>query len=225
MNETAKQALKSIVFRPGMRKYRIRGGALQGLRFQFDLRQDTQAWRGLYEQPLQKWLSQYVKPGDICLDIGGAEGYFALLMAKLSGPLGAVHSFEPSGNIKHIQQNFALNPDVPLANLMVYEAFVGAEEDVPTKTVSIDSLVEAGKIATVDVVKIDVDGSEVDVLNGMARTLKRFHPCLFIETHSRELQEQVSEIAKQHGYTMRLEMPAAYELRPLEFNAFYFSEK
>lgn len=87
-------------------------------------------------------------------------------------------------------------------------------------------LVDVGKIAAVNIVKIDVDGGEMDVLNGMVRTLERFHPHLFIETHSHELQSQVAEVTKQLGYFMRLEMPAAHELRPaLDFNAFYLSEK
>lgn len=225
MNEAAKHAVKNLLFRPGLRKYRIRGGALAGLMFQFDLRHDTQAWRGIYEQPLQEWLSGCVKPGDTCLDIGGADGYFALLMAKLSGPQGQVHSFEPSEKIEHIQQNFDLNQSLPLASLMCYEAFVGAEENTETKTLSIDSLVDDSKITAVNVVKIDVDGGEGDVLEGMSRTLERFHPHLFIETHSRELQEQVEKITKQHGYSMRLEMPAPRELRSIDFNAFYFSEE
>lgn len=138
MQESTKHVVKRLLFRPGMHKYRIRGGALSGLWFEFDLRHDTQAWRGIYEQPLQKWLTTYVKPGDTCLDIGGADGYFALLMAKLSGPQGQVHSFEPSEKIEHIQQNFTLNQGVPLAPLTRYETFVGAEEDIRTKTVSID---------------------------------------------------------------------------------------
>ena len=226
MNEAAKHAVKHLLFRPGLRKYRIRGGALRGLWFQFDLRHDTQAWRGIYEQPLQDWLRAYVKPGDTCLDIGGADGYFALLMAKLSGLQGRVLSFEPSEKIEHIQQNFALNQGLPLAPLMRYEAFVGAQENRQTKTVSIDSLVHAGAITEVNVVKIDVDGGEGDVLQGMADTLNRFHPHLFIETHSRRLQRQAEEITKRHGYSMRLEMPAAHELRPaLEFNAFYSSQE
>ncbi len=226
MQEAAKRAVKHFLFRRGMRKYRIRGGALSGLWFQFDLHQDTQAWRGIYEQPLQRWLSTYVKPGDTCLDIGGADGYFALLMAKLSGPQGQVHSFEPSEKIKYIQQNFALNQGMPLAPLTRYGSYVGAEENPQMKIVSIDSLVDSGKITTVNVVKIDVDGGEMDVLLGMARTLERFHPHLFVETHSHKLQEQVAEVTKQYGYSMRLEMPAAHELRPgLDFNAFYLSEK
>lgn len=226
MNQATKHAVKNLLFRPGLRKYRIRGGALTGLWFQFDLRHDTQAWRGIYEQPLQKWLSSYVNPGDTCLDIGGADGYFALLMAKLSGPQGQVHSFEPSEKIEHIQQNFALNQNVPLAPLTYYEAFVGAEEDVQAQMVSIDSLVASSKIAAVNVVKIDVDGGEMDVLQGMACTLERFRPHLFIEIHSHELHERVVEVTKQLGYSMRLEMPAAHELRPMSgFNAFYFSEK
>ena len=226
MNETAKRAVKHLLFRPGLRKYRIRGGALTGLWFQFDLRHDTQAWRGIYEQPLQEWLSTNVKPGDTCLDIGGADGYFALLMAKLSGPAGHVHSFEPSEKIEHIQQNFAMNNELPLAPLTRYEAFVGAEENRQTNTVSIDALIACGKITAVNVVKIDVDGGEIDALHGMADTLERFHPHLFVETHSRELQRQVEEITKRYGYSMRLEMPAAHELRPaLDFNGFYLSQE
>jgi len=57
----------------------------------------------------------------------------------------------------------------------------------------------------------------------MAHTLKRFHPHLFIETHSRELQDQVEKITKQEGYSMHLEMPSPREVRSLPFNAFYFS--
>lgn len=220
-----KNTIKRILFRPGIREYRIRGGALRGLRFEFDLRHDTQAWRGIYEQRLQEWLLNHVTPGDTCLDIGGADGYFALLMAKLSGPQGEVHSFEPSEKIDRIQRNFALNRDTPLAPLARYEAFVGAEENSHKKILSIDGLVEAGKIDTVNVVKIDVDGGEIEVLQGMTNTIERFHPHLFVETHSRQLQDKVAEITKRYGYSMRLEMPAAHELRPgLDFNGFYYSE-
>ena len=64
--------------------------------FYFDLRVDTQEWRGIYEQSLQQWLQQYVQPGAVCLDVGAAKGYFSLLMAKLAGPSGYVYAFEPS---------------------------------------------------------------------------------------------------------------------------------
>lgn len=223
--EVAKKTLKHLLFRPGLRPYCIRGGALKGLSFEFDLHQDTQAWRGVYEEPLQKWLTRYIKAGDTCLDIGGADGYFALLMAKLSGVEGHVHAFEPSEKTEHIRQNFALNAGMPLAHLHCYQDFVGAKDNAQTQTVSIDALLDVGKIEAVHVIKIDVDGGEVDALQGMSRTLEKFHPHLFIETHSYQLQEEVSEITRNLGYSMHLEMPAAYEHRPsLNFNAFYYSE-
>lgn len=226
LNNTVKNIIKTLLFKPGLRDYRIRGGKLAGLQFRFDLRHDTQAWRGVYEQPLQEWLSTYVKPGDTCLDIGGADGYFALLMAKLSGKQGHIHSFEPSSKVEHIQYNFALNQSLPLAPLTCYEAFVGKEQNSHTKTMSIDNLVDTGIIDQVNIVKIDVDGGEVDVLSGMAETLKKFHPHLFIETHSVELQRQVEAIVAEYGYSMRLELPARHEFRPMvEFNAFYFSQE
>ena len=229
---TLKTIVKSILFRPGIHQYTIRGGALKGMRFHFDLHKDTQTWRGIYEQSLQAWLTRYVQPGATCLDIGSADGYFALLMAKLSGPSGEVHAFEPCdsaedriGGIACIRSNFAANSNFPLASVVLYDSFAGTEYDPAANVTSIDHLVDEGKLAKVDVVKIDVDGGEMDVLRGMRNTLQRFHPHLFVEVHSHELREQVEEFTTQLGYTLRLEMPASFEERPLDFNAFCLSEQ
>ncbi|MFC4006419.1 FkbM family methyltransferase [Nonomuraea purpurea] len=40
-------------------------------------------------------LSRYVRPGAICLDIGAAYGMYTYPLARLAGPAGRVHSFEP----------------------------------------------------------------------------------------------------------------------------------
>ena len=74
-----------------------------------------------------------------------------------------------------------------------------------------------------DVVKIDVDGGEIDVLHGMLQALRDHKPHLFIEVHSRDLLKQVEEITRQAGYTMNLNYPPKHEVRPIDFNVFYFS--
>ena len=106
-----KGVIKRLLFRPGEQERTVLSGALKGLRFRFDLRQDTKQWRGIYERPLQKWLSEYVEPGSTCLIIGAATatGTFTVLMAKLAGPGGAVYAFEPSELCKRIAYHVELN--------------------------------------------------------------------------------------------------------------------
>src|SRR5271169_5177394 len=98
-----KSVLKSLLFRPGRRPRRLLGGALKGYKFNLDLQLDTQVWRGIYERSLQKWIVQVTREGDVCLDIGAADGYFSLLLAARAGLSGIVHAFQPGDLADHIE--------------------------------------------------------------------------------------------------------------------------
>jgi len=219
-----KTRIRNLLLPKGRRPWTVRGGRLKGMRLMLDLHLGTQPWRGVYETRLQEWLVEYARPGDCCLDIGAAEGHFTLLMGKLVGPTGVVFAFEPTPAVRSIQENFDLNPAVSLAKLHVLHAFVTANAGAE-KSVCIDQMIAQRKISRVDVVKIDVDGAEVDVLESMKRALAEFHPHLFIEVHSKELLAQVESITQKLGYSMTLEMPPKYERRLIAFNAFYYSSE
>jgi hypothetical protein len=221
-----KDAIKRFLFRTGEQERTVLAGELRGMRFRFDLRHDTQMWRGVYEQSLQQWLREYVEPGSVCLDIGAAEGYFTVLMAKFSGPDGAVYAFEPSELRERITDHVELNRhNYPLAPVSVYDRFVTATPSPQQSSyVSVDDVVRDASLERVDVIKIDVDGAEADVLRGAHQTLERFHPHLCVEVHSRDLLNEVREIVSRYGYALRLEDAAPHEHRPIEYNAFLFSE-
>jgi FkbM family methyltransferase len=222
-----KDAVKMLLFRPGEQERPVLAGELKGLRFHFDLRHDTQMWRGVYEQSLQRWLREYVEPGSICLDIGAAAGYFTILLAKLSGPDGVVYAFEPSELHERITDHVELNrQNFPLATVSVYDRFVTANpaHQQSSSCVSVDQVVCDASLNRVDVIKIDVDGAEADVLRGAHQTLERFHPHLCVEVHSRNLLNEVRHIASRYGYALRLEDAAPHEHRPIEYNAFLFSK-
>jgi hypothetical protein len=222
-----KNLIKTILFRRGEQERAVLTGALRGLRFRFNLRQSTQRWRGVDERLLQRWLSEYVESGSTCLDIGASDGYYTVLMAKLAGPKGAVYAFEPSSQLsERIAYHVGLNGRKhDLAPVTVYDKFVGSEtQQSDLLSVTVDSVVHNTPIGRVDAIKIDVDGAEVDVLRGASRTLERFHPHLFVEVHSRDLLAEVQHIASRYGYALRLQDAAPYEHRPIEFNAFLFSE-
>lgn len=46
---------------------------------------------------------------------------------------------------------------------------------------TLDEFVELEKLETIDMIKLDVDGNEVDILKGAANTFKKFKPILLVE--------------------------------------------
>ena len=56
---------------------------------------------------------------------------------------------------------------------------------------------------TPDIVKIDVEGAEVEVLNGAVDALTRFRPVVFLEAHSATLERACSQVLMQAGYNVR----------------------
>jgi hypothetical protein len=66
--------------------------------------------------------------------------------------------------------------------------------------VAIDDLVERGDVPPPDVVKIDVEGSELAVIRGMRRTLERHRPVLICELH--ETNPEFVAAMRRHGYVV-----------------------
>ncbi|MEM2772734.1 MAG: FkbM family methyltransferase [Candidatus Pacearchaeota archaeon] len=66
---------------------------------------------------------------------------------------------------------------------------------------SIDNYVRKFKISPT-LIKIDVEGDEVNVLNGAKFTLKKFKPKIIVETHSNELKAKCLSILHKFNYKM-----------------------
>lgn len=49
----------------------------------------------LWLEPELAGLSELVRPGDVCVDVGAAAGLYTLTLSELTGPTGQVHSVEP----------------------------------------------------------------------------------------------------------------------------------
>lgn len=163
-------------------------------------------WSGIYEAPLAAWLGRCSTGGWTCIDIGANVGAISLLLAKLVGPSGKVYSIEPGPpNLQRLRRNFELNPELA-KRVEIIGCGIGREQSelwwaeeegnpgnamlgnqgshrIPVDT--LDHLVAERGITGVDFVKIDVEGMELEVMQGSKAALQRFRPMLYFETLSR----------------------------------------
>ena len=178
---------------------------------------------GTAEPHLQRLIREYVRAGDTVYDVGANMGYVTLSLAKRVGPGGRVVAFEPvPQSLDLLRSNIA---DNRLANVQVFdaaasdrtgEAVIRIAENLATaslvwhkheqsvhetviRTVAIDELIDAGKIPRPKFVKIDVEGAEALVLQGMRRTLAAARPVLFVEC-SDVGREMAWQILSELGY-------------------------
>ena len=162
-----------------------------------------------------KLFNDIIKNGEILLDVGANIGYFTLLMAKLSGPSGKVFSFEPEDkNFKILEKNVKINNyhNVVLEKKGVSDRnginkfFLSSKntgmhslqkirddvKEVKIDVIKLDDYFSALDLAEkISLIKIDVEGAEFQVLNGMKTILKNKNLKLLIEF--------IPEHLKKHG--------------------------
>lgn len=160
---------------------------------------------GENELPVQETLATLLRGGDVFFDVGANVGFMTVVGACLVGERGRVFAFEPVlSNVAVIRRNLKLNhleqveicakavsdrsghEQLVLARysggaaLAVADAPPDAIGSIDVPVISIDDFVAAGAPAP-DVVKIDVEGAEIQVLKGMALTLKKYSPAVVVE--------------------------------------------
>jgi FkbM family methyltransferase len=189
---------------------------------------EWQLWAfGAYEPNVAELLSRLVRPGDIAVDVGANVGIHTVRLAKLVGATGHVFAVEPASDLAdRLRTNLALNA---ATNVTVVQAAAGsgaedfatlhrppgdarnqarssvvekaslsgARQQVPV--VRIDDL--AASSANVKLIKIDVEGAELDVLEGAASTIATHRPSLVCEI-AVENALAVTEFLHQFGYSL-----------------------
>jgi FkbM family methyltransferase len=186
---------------------------------------------GYWEQHLYFFYSQFIQPDYTILDGGANLGFHSIQFATLANQ-GKVYSFEPqplifnllSTNIlingaSDIVKQFRLglsNKEEQLKMSPLKEQFFsedcinyggrgltnldGGEEDV--ETITIDSL----NLPKLDLIKLDVQGFELETIKGGEKTIKHNYPLMFIENYlDAEKDQQVIKLLEEWGYiTYRL---------------------
>jgi len=173
---------------------------------------------GGFEAETTRLLREVLEPGMTVLDVGANIGVMSLLAARAVGETGSVHAFEPGPTIvTTLQRNVAANGFA--ARIRVHAVAVGATPGTidihvaPTGDALASIYAEAAEsgggtsVATavrltsldvwgaehrwprVDLIKIDVEGAEIAVLEGMRELCRRSGACrLIVEFNVRTLR-------------------------------------
>lgn len=164
---------------------------------------------GAYEKDILFFMRDYVEarknPGAVFLDVGACEGQHSLFMLRL---VKQVHAFEPyppaaarfQGLIdlnqftnirlhrvglgdKDATLPFFAPPDKNIGSgTFLPERKQGEDKPIGNFRIAVgDELLEPLQLPSLDLIKIDVEGFEKYVLQGLAKSLGRYRPVLVIE--------------------------------------------
>lgn len=196
-------------------------GPLKGWRWMVSTRSNF--FFGTYEPEQTKLFAEAVKPGAVVYDIGAHYGYYTLLSSKFVGHNGQVISFEPSpGNLVKLRRHISLNncENVRVLELAVsdvegtarFETRTGSgvghlasDGPLEVRVTRLDAV--ARDLPAPTVMKIDVEGAEVGVLEGARETLERSRPTIFLSLHGDDLKARCTQMLEDRGYTIREILP------------------
>lgn len=165
---------------------------------------------GFWEEGLTRMMLEYMRPGMVLYDVGAHFGYFSLLGSHLVGATGHVHSFEPiTSTFKVLQSNVAQCHNVQANNLAVFShrttitmydyglahsgfnsAYKGRMGELlnrklrpygrQVQAISLDEYMEQTG-SRPDFVKLDAEGAENEIFQGMGKLLTEVRPLITLE--------------------------------------------
>jgi hypothetical protein len=171
-------------------------GVGAGLRFDSSFA-NPEYGSGGNEIPVQNALAQCLRSGLVFYDVGANVGFFSVIGARLVGPSGSVQAFEPvrrnASAIRRARRSG--KSDLLLTGYSGGAVLSSADHRTPdvrrvltVETLSIDDFIFKQNMARPHVVKIDVEGAEIDVLSGMERTLLELRPIVIYEIDDADIE-------------------------------------
>jgi FkbM family methyltransferase len=154
-------------------------------------------YSGLYEPFESRWLKQFLRPGMTFVDVGANIGYYTWLASRRVGPTGRVVAIEPGpyafellqrvireNRVRNVEgYQFALSDREGHGTLYVpaveegnynpsLSPYLPGMSAVEIRIDRLDDVLDRLQVGRVDLIKIDVEGHELGVLQGAARAIE-----------------------------------------------------
>jgi FkbM family methyltransferase len=185
---------------------------------------------GIYEAPETDLVTRILRPGDTCIDAGCHIGYYSCLFAKLVGEKGRVYAFDANPNACRItRHNLGINGffaeviHMALAESKGRRPFhisvegqtglsslgriATVKETISVPCSRLDDFLEDRRIGGVRLLKLDVEGAEEMVLQGLQHSLAaHMIDFILVECFDERLQllntstHKVANILRSSGY-------------------------
>lgn len=169
---------------------------------------------GQYSESEVAMMHMFLSTGDTVIDVGANIGDLTLPLARMVGESGRVYAIESHpDNMNILCANLALNG---IRNTKPINAFVATGDKVDTgvgewgkfayvseiwspQFIALDSLA----LDACALIKVDVDGKELDVLRSGEMQIERFRPVLYFENDVRGASaELLSYVMEKLGYDL-----------------------
>jgi FkbM family methyltransferase len=178
-----------------------------------------------------KWAVKYLSKGNVCFDIGANVGFYTLLFSQYTKH---VYAFEPlARNLRYLIKLTEINR---LANVSILpcamsdrvgigyftegvnhaEGKVDKNGRIPVLLTTCDQFIVESKI-TPDLLKIDVEGAELGVLQGAKNLLESSHPVILLSVHSDQLRTDCLAYLSDRGYKQFIPLNAEQFEKASEF--------
>lgn len=209
---------------------RVRSGLSSGMTMRLSFPEEAGVWRGEHEPDVQNAIATAVQPGWVVFDIGAAIGTFALGTARLVGDTGRVIAFDgDTVQADRLREHLAANTLEKILHV-VHAAvwshtssssitfrcgttrtqggieFGGVRpilangELIEAPVTSLDAYIEATRL-TPQLIKIDVEGAEIEVLRGGKELFMTNRPLIIAEIHTENARDAAREWMRGHAYS------------------------
>jgi FkbM family methyltransferase len=168
------------------------------------------------ELETKKILPYILKKNSIIFDLGANVGYYSAIFSYYS-PKGKIFAFEPGyKNFNFLKLNVKNYSNIYLSDNAVSN-FTGEKKDIIHsiwnveteqrlfRFIKIDDYIVQNKINEIDLIKINIDGYELEALQGMKNVLKNLNPYFLIEiNHAAKTrnttEQQIINYMKSYNY-------------------------
>ena len=185
---------------------------------------------GEYSETEVAFLCGLLKPGDTVVEVGANIGAITVPIAKQIGESGKLHAVEPQPRLNHLLRRnvdecgvgaivhvhecaFGTNPGIVHCGMPDYGqpgnfgAFeLGRSQSDGGTAIKINTVDGLG-LERCALLKIDVEGSEVEVIEGARRTIAACRPLLYVENDREGRSRSLIELIEHLGYRLWWHLP------------------
>lgn len=204
--------------------HRIPFGVNKGRKICTSFEMTPRVFFGIDEPYITKLSKDFIKEGDIVYDIGAHIGYTSLIFAQSLRGNGKVYAFEilPStaellnktvnankfNTIEVHNTGLGLSNQTiqlikgPTAMTNIYTTPEESEHTELCNIASLDQYVKNNKLNAPSIIKIDIEGAEIDCLQGGNELINKHKPIMLIEFHDLSLLKKGYNLLESWGYRL-----------------------